>query len=222
MIRNTIFALSFALAMSPAAQAQSGEVVIYRCTDAKGKVTIQNGAPCPKGAKEEKRAVQGPTVVPSYTPPAPSTPPAQTKPAPVTPTPTPTPALAPTTAAQPSAPPAAKTPPAERLPPPPIFQCNTWDNDSYLSENGDPKPRCVTLNTTDLSGNPANLPGGAACEMKTDQCQRVPDGQACEAWKKRQREVESTWRHARANDKQSLQEEFARVTQIYEDSTCAK
>ncbi|WP_242112671.1 DUF4124 domain-containing protein [Luteimonas aquatica] len=215
MLRNTIFVL-LALASPLAAHAQNGDVVIYRCTDAKGKLTIQNGTPCPKGAKQEKRTIQGPTVVPAYTPP----PKAPAPPAPAKPEATPA-AAQQASAAQQSPPQTAeKAPPAERLPPPPIFQCNTWDNDSYLSENGDPKPRCVTLTTTDLNGAPVSP--GAACEMKTDQCQRVPDGQACEAWKKREREVESTWRHARAEDKQSLQEEFARVTQIYADSKCGQ
>jgi hypothetical protein len=35
------------------ASAQS--VVIYRCTDASGALTIQNGTPCPKGSKQERR-----------------------------------------------------------------------------------------------------------------------------------------------------------------------
>src|SRR3546814_6318329 len=43
---------------------------------------------------------------------------------------------------------------ADRLPPPPLYQCNTWDNQKYLSEDADPKPRCVQLQTTGLAGDP--------------------------------------------------------------------
>ena len=32
-----------------AAAAQSGRVTIYRCTDAKGALTVQNDVPCPAG-----------------------------------------------------------------------------------------------------------------------------------------------------------------------------
>jgi hypothetical protein len=109
----------------------------------------------------------------------------------------------------------------ERLPPPPIHQCNTWDNDSYISEDPAPKPRCVRLQTTGLGGDPANG-AGAACEMKYDQCQRVPDGAACDGWTKRQREIESAWRFARGEDKAVLQEEFTRVARILSDTTCGK
>src|SRR3546814_8738269 len=56
---------------------------------------------------------------------------------------------------------------ADRLPPPPLYQCNTWDNQNYLSEDADPKPRCVQLQTTGLAGDP-NRAGGQACEMKYD------------------------------------------------------
>ena len=78
----------------------------------------------------------------------------------------------------------------DRLPPPPLFQCNTYDNDSYLSENATPEPRCVRLETTDLQGS-TDTSGGVACQMVTDQCQRVADGAACDAWKKRLRETEA-------------------------------
>ena len=108
---------------------------------------------------------------------------------------------------------------SQRLPPPPIYQCNTWDNDSYLSEDPAPKPRCVRIATTSVTSDP-QLAAGAACEMKYDQCQRVPDGAACEGWRRRQREIESAWRYARGADKAPLQEEFARVAKILSDTSC--
>src|SRR3546814_12322235 len=58
---------------------------------------------------------------------------------------------------------------ADRLPPPPLDQCNTWDNQHYLSEDSDPKPRCGQMQTTAPAGHPhhpggpARAPGSASC-----------------------------------------------------------
>lgn len=184
------------------------QVVIYRCTDASGALTMQNDEPCPKGTREERTVVEPAPALPAYIP---TTPPPQ----PVTPVAAPEPtAPAGPVAAVPSA-----LADADRLPPPPIYRCNTWDNDSYLSEDPEPKPRCVRLETTGLGGDPA-MGAGAACEMKYDQCERLGDAAACDGWRHRQREVESGWRHAKGADKAPLQEEFLRVGRIITDTTC--
>src|SRR3546814_16253462 len=75
---------------------------------------------------------------------------------------------------------------ADRLPPPPLYQCNTWDNQNYLSEDADPKPRCVQLQTTGLAGD-HNRAGGQACDMKYDLCPSWPDEYACDGRKQQQR-----------------------------------
>lgn len=41
------------------------ETVIYRCTDAKGAVTLQNDRPCPAGSRQEKRVMPAPASAPS-------------------------------------------------------------------------------------------------------------------------------------------------------------
>ncbi len=202
------------LAWSPL-PAQDGST-IYRCTAASGEVTIQNGTPCPAGSRQEIRQVDalptrpppqatgGPGVVeePVYRPPpladfvlaaGPQDEPITGPPRPDMPTP-------------------ARIADADRLPPPPIYRCETWDNDSYVSEDPEPKPRCVRLDTGGV---------GQACEKKYDICGRIGDRDACAGWKRRQREIESSWRHARGPDKPGLQEEFARVTTILTDSSCA-
>lgn len=183
-----------------------GGIVIYRCTDAFGALTVQNDVPCPKGSKQQKQVIQAPPPMPAYRPPAPPVP----KPAPVAP-------------AQVSAPaPAAPSiPDSERLPPPVLYQCNTYDHDSYLSEDDTPEPRCVRMETTDLSGMP-DASGGVACQMVTDQCQRVADGAACDAWKKRVREVEAAWKFGRADEADANRAEYERVARIVRDSTCGK
>ncbi len=188
------------------------QVVIYRCTDAGGALTVQNDTPCPKGSRQERNVIDPPPPMPTYVPPPRVAPTPAPRPPPVAAEPTPA-------VPRPQTPPPAVLAAAERLPPPPIFQCHTWDKDSYLSEDLAPKPRCVRLETTGLGGN-AGSGAGEACEIKYDQCQRVPDGQACDGWRQRQREIESTWRHANGPDKPALQAEFARVARILSDTTC--
>lgn len=204
-------AASLAFAVHARAPAQ-GTVVIYRCTDASGALTVQNGTRCPKGSKEERRVIESAppstTYVPDYA--APRAP--RTAVAPAAPTPPPV-ATADTL---PKALPAA-----DRLPPPPLFQCNTFDNDSYLSDSADAQPRCVRLTTTGMDGNAA-MGAGQACQMVTDQCQRVPDGAACDAWKKRTREAEAAWKFARREQADANRIEYERIARILNESTCGR
>lgn len=186
-------------------------VVIYRCTDAFGALTVQNDVPCPKGSRQKKQVIQAPPSMPAYRPPvrvapAPANPPAAAAPAG-------------SDAGKHDDP--APIADADRLPPPALFQCNTYDNDSYLSENAAPAPRCVRLQTTDLSGTNDDAVG-SACQMVTDQCQRIADGGACAAWKRRLREVEAGWKFARAGDVDAAKAEYERVFKIVRDSTCGR
>jgi hypothetical protein len=193
----------------------AADVVIYRCTDPFGALTVQNDVPCPKGSKQQKQIIQAPPAMPAYRPadrPAPRLPDAPV----ASDAPVPAP---PANAAPASTEPAIAD--SERLPPPPLFQCNTYDNDSYLSENAEPEPRCVRLQTTDLEGIAGNS-AGVACQMVTDQCQRVADGAACGAWKQRLRELEAAWKFARAEDAEGNRTAYERARVILRDSTCGK
>jgi len=201
--------LLMAVDMLPARAA----VVIYRCTDASGAVSIQNDTPCPKGSKQTRRVLDTPppsTATPAYVEapvvvpdPVPTLPP----PAPEPPAPAPDPASA---RAQPD---------GERLPPPPLFECTTWDNDHYLSDDGTPSERCAPLDVTGIGDGAA--PGvGAACQKTTDTCQRVPDGAACDAWKRREREARATLMFGKAEDKDRNEAEYERVQRLVTESTC--
>ncbi len=198
-----------------AASAHAGKksVVIYRCTDAFGALTMQNDMQCPKGSRQQKQVIEPPTPMPAYRP---------------RPTPkvvAPAAAIAPSAIAAMPSTTAVSPEPAiadkDRLPPPPLFQCNTYDNDSYFSEDATPEPRCVRLETTDLQGSDDSS-GGVACQMVTDQCQRVGDAATCDAWKKRLRETEAKWKFGAADDAAANKTDYDRVQRIVRDSTCGK
>lgn len=195
-----------------ASSAHADEVVFYRCTDASGALTMQN-MPCPKGSKQEKKVMQSVNTVPMGGA-------APAKPAPSHVPPPASPAAAPTTAtAAQAAPTPAEAVAEKRLPPPVLFQCTTYDKDTYITEGEEPQSRCVPLRTVGLDGNP-QTGAGEACEMKRDQCARVPDGALCEAWKKRLGETEVAWRFARPGNEAKNKAEFERTQKIWRESAC--
>lgn len=203
------------------ARAAADEVVFYRCTDASGALTLQN-MPCPKGDKQEKKLMQSVNTVPmgtASTAPAPATiePPVLATPVAPQATPTADPAIL-TSGSEPEPTPIAD---ADRLPPPVLFQCVTYDKDSYITEDAEPQSRCVALRTVGLDGNPQGG-AGEACEMMRDTCARVADGALCEAWKKRLGQTEVAWRFARAGNERKNKEEFERTRKIWNQSTCGK
>lgn len=199
--------------------ASADEVVFYRCTDASGALTLQN-MPCPKGDKQEKKVMQSVSTVPmgeaTSAKPVPSSAPSTQVPP----------------AAAPTAPPASKPEDAavggevepaleNRLPPPVLFQCTTYDKDTYITESGEPQSRCVPLRTVGLDGNP-QTGAGEACEVMRDQCARVADGALCDAWKKRVGETEVAARYARPGNEAKNKAEFERTRKIYRESTCGE
>jgi hypothetical protein len=199
-----------------------GTVVIYRCTDASGALTIQNGTPCPKGSKQDRRVME---AAPAALSPS-SVPPPSPAPAAAPVRPAPRAAVSPPPAPVPAEPPIAPEPQAtiadsDRLPPPWLFECRTYNDDTYYSEVGAPAPRCVTLNPTGLSGviESNNV---SACEMKTDQCQRVPDGALCDSWRRRLREVQSALQFGAPENRAEAEAEVQRVMRVVRDSTCGK
>jgi hypothetical protein len=199
------------LVACPASQAAG--VVIYRCTDAFGALTVQNDVPCPKGSHQAREVVQSPAPMPAYRP-VPRL--AETHvPAPSASEPAPQPAAQATDATQAT----TSIAQADRLPPPPLYRCNTFDNDSYLSEIATPAPRCVRMQTTDLSGN-ADAGAGMACQMVTDQCQRIADNAACPAWKQRLREAQSASTFAGPDTADAAKSDLERVQKIVNLSTC--
>jgi hypothetical protein len=194
------------------ATAAHGQVVIYRCTDASGALTIQNNTPCPKGSTQQRRVVEAAPVgsPPPFASPARST-------APVAPS-------RPAEHAQPSSAKVepANIPDAERLPPPVLYECRTYDNGIYLSDDGHPPQRCAPLRVTGLGGGGDRAGATAACQMVDDQCQRIPDGALCVNWKQRLREAESQLRFGVVQQRDQAQADVERMQRIVRESTCGR
>ncbi|UWX03935.1 hypothetical protein H1235_16415 [Pseudoxanthomonas sp. NC8] len=218
-------------------------VTIYRCTNAAGELTVQN-KPCPAGSTQREQQVQGVASSPSSAVPPAVAPVAGAAAAPVAaspagpgapivlspPTATPAPQTGPgrefvststgpeprilDSANRPRDPPSPQAEPdPDRPPPPPLFRCATYDNDSYLSEDQDVPPRCLPLRTVGLDGNPS-AGAGRACEVVRDQCSRVPDGAACDGWRRYAREAESRFRFAHPDNVEKRRVEYERLAKI--------
>lgn len=216
MQRRRIAPLLALLACALSSHAAAQQVVMYRCTDARGVVTLQNDTPCAKGTRQEKRLVDtGATAAPfPMIAPAPVVRPSASAPNPAVQQ------TAPAAVPSPVLPlPEATRPPAQRLPPPPLYQCNTVENDSYLSDTPDPKPRCVRVDTVGIDGS-QQLGAGAACSMVYDQCQRVPDNAACPAWRKRVNEAQAAWTYARADMSAQAKADYERIARVVAETTC--
>ena len=106
------------LSTALAARAQnSGDVRIYRCTDAAGKQALRD-TPCPKGQAQQTRDMMRPKDAPKANRPA----------AAAAPAPQPAPAQV-----------------VYLAPPQPMFECVTHEGKRYNSDNGDGNPRWVPL-----------------------------------------------------------------------------
>ncbi|MDR2872735.1 MAG: DUF4124 domain-containing protein [Xanthomonadaceae bacterium] len=189
--------------------ASTERTVFYQCTDAAGEVALQNN-PCPAGSRQETKVMQG---VRSFSM-TPATPPAASAPA-MKP---PAPAEAADSKAVENA--AEPEPEIERTPPPHLFRCTTPEQQTYFSEEDDPKPRCIPLHTVGLDGNP-QTGAGEACEVVRDQCERIPDKALCDNWKQYLQEAENRWRFAHPDNASRRQEEYDRLAKIVRESTCS-
>ena len=205
-----LVACIFVLPASPAA----AQTVIYRCTDASGAVTMQNDKPCGPGMKQEIRNVG---ALPTAPAPAP-------KPAAAAPRNLPPPGAAFELVVGPqSEEPLPESTVAEdaRQPPPPLFQCKTWDEEVYTSEDGEPEPRCAPLQTVGLNGNP-NLGAGQACEMRHDTCTPIAGDDLCRAWRRQFDEAVFRSKYSDGRDQRARDAERERIGKLLADSNCKR
>lgn len=184
---------------------------IYKCTDAKGAVTMQNDTPCPPGAKQEVRHIgELPTA------PAPVAKPAEAR---VPTAPPPGAQFELVRGPANDTLPASAVAKADRKPPPALFECKTWDNDTWLSETDSPEERCAPLTTTGLNGDP-NLGMGAACEIKRDVCTALTEQALCTAWQRRIDEAKFRMTYAPAGEEDARKAEYERRVAAFVDTSC--
>lgn len=187
------------------------ETIIYRCTDAKGQVTMQNDTPCPAGTQQQIRRIG---TLP-------------TAPAPVDGPSVPVERLSPAPAGSDfvlvRGPVAEQGPPPDparaRKPPPPLFECRNWQRERYLSDVETPPKVCVPLNVVGIDGS-RDLAAGSACEMRTDACTPVPEAQLCQEWKRRIDEAEFRTRYGTGSSR-ARQQEYERLREVWLGTTCA-
>ena len=117
---RSVFAIASALLLlaASAAPARAG-VVIYRCTDANGAVTVQNDTPCAKGQQQETRSMVRPRDAPNRV-------------VDTTPAPRPEPAPAPTRT-------------IVYAPPLPMYECRMPDGTTYTSDSAEGNLRWVPM-----------------------------------------------------------------------------
>lgn len=203
---RTALLLLVALAAHASPLYAQTQLVIYRCTDASGAVTIQNDVACPAGHQQEIRTVDPPPPLPTYRAREVRMPKVvAAEQAPVE------------TAAALAA--TESLPEAERTPPPALFQCATWDENTYLTEDDTPQERCAPLRTVGIDGNPQHG-AGSACQTMHDQCQAVADDVLCKSWRRRVDEAQFRWKFARAGNDDPRKREYDRLAAILVNSSC--
>ena len=190
------FALSIAFLLPcPAAHAAQDTVIVHRCTDARGHITLQD-EPCPKGSHDSAREMTRPKD------PAPRRVMRRTAPEPVELLQLPEPAFA----------------PRLLIPPPPMYRCTSYDGIQRFSESYDPNPRCEPFVLYYPYPNYLTPTQALSCRWVEDSCVRLSDQVACERWKVQRKEAISEAQRAFSDTAAYRKSELARVAQIVEDS----
>lgn len=199
-------ALLLALApRTPSAQ----EIVFYKCTNAKGEVSMQNGTPCAAGMKQEIKRIGAVRTVP--------VPPRKAQ----AEAPPPAPVYGEFVLVRGPNMKRAPAPEAAALPPPPpLFQCTTWQGDSYFGETETPPARCAPLDVTGIDGS-AVLGAGSACEMKQDACAAIPADGLCEAWLRRLDDADFRLKYAGRDNEAERKAAFEAIDAKVKASQCS-
>ena len=181
-------------------------VTIYRCTDASGALLIQNDQPCPEGHRQQTQVIDVPPPLPAHVPREVVMPEVAAAEAAA--------AEAVVFAALP-----ATVAVEARTAPPALFECTTWENNKFLTEEETPAERCAPIRVVGLDGR--NQPRRAACQTTHDQCAAIPEAQLCDAWQRRVDEAEFRWKFARVPAGSPQHIEYAQLAATLANSTCA-
>ena len=209
MVRGAGLLILALVSLLCAHAAGAQETIFYKCTDAKGTVSMQNGTPCAAGMKQEIRRIGDVRPVPV---------PETRKPVQVTPE-----AVVYGEFVMVSGPNMKRKPAPEsaELPPPPaLFQCRTWDGNDYLGEAEKPAPRCAPLQVVGIDGS-QQLGAGEACEMRDDTCTAIADAGLCDAWLRRLGDAEFKLKYAGGDNRRERQAAFDGTDAKVKASNCS-
>ena len=176
----------------PASPAET--VVVHRCTDAKGRVTLQD-EPCPKGSQSESREMTRPKDPPKSRP---------------------VPVLATPIDALPDEP--APMFRRELIPPPPMYRCTSYDGIERFSESYDPNPRCEPLVLYYPYPNNLTPAQALSCRWVEDSCVRLSDNAACARWIQMRKDAVSALTRSFSDTAAYRKSELERLNQITEES----
>lgn len=198
-MRGLIRACGLVVGLSAPPAAGAPHLVIYRCTAADGSVTLQNGIPCAKGSRSERRVIEALAAPVAKVAPAIERPPLVAIPAPAT--------------ASPTVPAAGVIP---QRPAPPIFACATTDSRTYFADSAE-SSHCAPLETLGLDGQART--DANACEVTTDACTPVAEDARCAAWAERRRVAEAAERFS-PEQVDEARAELARIAAATAGSVC--
>jgi len=215
-----------ALALLTALPVSANEDIVFRCTDANAKVTVQD-APCPsgtaqiiqrRGASSASRAstALGDSPVPAAA------------------------AVLDSDQLDASATGAAAgsgeaildsdvlraraiadaSAVPDRPPPPVIFRCTSSGGGQYFHEYEAAPSHCTVLPIAGLGGGVAPY-NAASCEVVRDACSEVELAQRCGAWQQRLRDARGRESFAAADAQPKARDERLRVQAVLEASSCA-
>ena len=182
------------LAAGPAGAAAAPEetaITVHRCTDAAGRVVLQNGS-CPTGSKDVVLKLQRPIDPKPVQPTSPS-------------------ATMPEAAAAPG-PELAPAPAPPLIPPPAMYQCIDEDRKVSFTEHYDPNPHCVPFLI--YYPDPKIIGPPTGCRWVKDDCVRLSDRAACERWKIKKKEAESAVLRAFSDTIEFRRAELERATEV--------
>lgn len=200
---SLLLACAGPVAAAPPA-APPGQVTIYRCVDANGRLTLRD-SPCAAGERQQVRTMQRP-----------QDPPPKPRPAPPPPAPTAS----------------APTPVRERVvvayPPRPLYECIRPDGSRYTSDSGEGNPRWVPLWSLgypllvprnplgDRVGAPPPQPGDPPLAVVYgpppmsfvhDECHPLPQAEVCARLRDRRDEIRRRFFNAMPSERDTLRRE---------------
>jgi hypothetical protein len=190
--RLVIACMAVAVFAAPWRMALAQDVTIYRCVDAKGKVTLRD-TPCAKSEKQETRTMTRPTDAPRKPKPAVAPAPAQAEPVVV-----------------------YQNPREVYAPPRPLYECITPDGVSYTSDTGEGNPRYVPLWTLgynyDFGGGTVTGVNyiGPYAGMSTfvrDTCYMLPQDEVCARTRDRRDAIRTRFFNAMPSERDVLRVE---------------